>query len=123
MILANVIFGSRRRNEPDQLEDVAESYLGALFHSGQLCGEYFLTWTRGRLNAHVLLAGRAATEPRYHSRYGKKELKKVTDAFGREPVCLLCAPRVSAVALRPGTGHSPLPFIRRANGAPLVSPG
>ena len=37
----------------------------------------------GRLNAHVLLAGRAAAERRYHSRYGKKELKKVADAFGR----------------------------------------
>lgn len=86
MILANVIFGSRRRNDPDQLEDVAESYLGAMFHSGQLCGEYFLAWTGGRLNAHVLLASLAATEPRHHSRYGKKEFKKVTDAFGREPV-------------------------------------
>ncbi len=86
MILANVIFGSRRGSDPDQLEDVAESYLGAMSHSGQLCGDYFLTWTKGRLNAHVLLAGRAATEPRYHSRYGKRELRKVTATFGREPV-------------------------------------
>jgi predicted nucleic acid-binding Zn ribbon protein len=86
MILANIIFGTRRQNDPDQLENVAESYLGALFHNGQLCGERFLTWTRGRLNAHVLLASRAATEPHHHSRYGKKELKKVTNAFGRAPV-------------------------------------
>ncbi len=86
MILANVIFGSRRRNEPDQLKDVAESYLAALLHSGQICGEYFLTWTKGRLNAHVMLASRAATEPRHHSRYGNDELKKVTASFGREPV-------------------------------------
>src|SRR3954464_11894436 len=86
MILANVIFGTRGRSERDQLEDIAESYLGTLYHSGQLCGEYFLTWTRGRLNAHVLLAGRAASEPRHHSKYGKRELKKVTDAFGRIPV-------------------------------------
>ncbi len=85
MILANVIFGSRRRNEPDQLEDVAHSYLGAMFHAGQLCGEYFLTWTKGRLNAHVLLASRAAAEPRHHSPHGKRELKKVAEAFGRNP--------------------------------------
>jgi predicted nucleic acid-binding Zn ribbon protein len=86
MILANVIFGTRRRNEPAQLEDVAESYLGALYHSGQLCGEYFLTWTKRRLNAHVLLASRAAMEPRHHSQYGRKELKKVIKAFGAGPV-------------------------------------
>lgn len=86
MILANVTFSTRRQSATYELEDVAESYLGALFHSGQLCGEYFLTWTRGRLNAHVLLAGRAAAQRRYHSRRGKKELKKVADAFGREPV-------------------------------------
>ena len=67
MILANVIFSTRRQSATYELEDVAKSYLGALFHSGQLCGEYFLTWTRGRLNAHVLLAGRAAARRRYHS--------------------------------------------------------
>ena len=42
MILANVTFGSRRKDEPDQLEDIAESYLGTLPSSGQLCGDYFL---------------------------------------------------------------------------------
>jgi predicted nucleic acid-binding Zn ribbon protein len=86
MILANITFGARRKMATDRLEDVAESYFGALFHSGQLCGEYLLAWTRGRLNAHVLLASRGATEPRYHSRYGKKELKKVINAFGMQPV-------------------------------------
>jgi predicted nucleic acid-binding Zn ribbon protein len=85
MILANVIFGSSRKHGPRQLEDIAETYLGTLYKSGQLCGEYFLTWTRGRLNAHVLLAGRAAIAPRHHSQYGKRELKKVTDAFGGAP--------------------------------------
>ena len=81
MILANVIFGTRRKSEPAQLEDIAESYLGTLYHSGQLCGEYFLTWTKGCLNAHVLLADRAATELCHHSQYGKKELRKVAGAF------------------------------------------
>jgi predicted nucleic acid-binding Zn ribbon protein len=85
MILANVTFGARRQNEPDPLEDAAESYLSSLFHSGQLCGERFLTWTNGLLNAHVLLAGPGAWELRYHSRYGKKELETVTKVFGRKP--------------------------------------
>jgi predicted nucleic acid-binding Zn ribbon protein len=86
MILANVIFGSRRRNEPAQLADAAESYLAAMSHAGQLSDEYFLTWTKGRLNAHVLLASAAAIKPRHHSRYGQAELKKVTEAFGRKPL-------------------------------------
>jgi predicted nucleic acid-binding Zn ribbon protein len=86
MILANVIFGTRRKNESDQLEDIAEGYLGTLYKSGQLCGEYFLTWTNGRLNAHVLLASRTAMEVRHHSQYGMKELKKATEAFGAKPV-------------------------------------
>jgi predicted nucleic acid-binding Zn ribbon protein len=87
MILANVAFGSSSRTGPkDQLEDVAESYLATLLHSGQLCGEYFVTWTRGVLNAHVLLAGPHAHDLRYHSDWGKRELKKVVEAFGKRPV-------------------------------------
>lgn len=86
MILANVIFGVRRKNEPDQLENLVESYLGTLYHSGQLCGEYFLTWTQRRLNAHVMLSGRSATALRHHSPYGKKALKKIIEAFGAKPI-------------------------------------
>lgn len=89
MNLANVIFGARHRKEPTELEDVADSYLASLLHSGQICGEYFLTWTRGRLNAHVLIAGPGASEPRHHSKYGKQELRKVSDAFGRKPAWTL----------------------------------
>jgi predicted nucleic acid-binding Zn ribbon protein len=86
MILANVTFGNRRRGAKAASEDVAESYIAALFHSGQLCGEYFLTWTRGLLNAHVLLAGPNAFALRHHSVWGKNELKRVSEAFGRRPV-------------------------------------
>lgn len=107
MILANVVFGTRRGNETDQLEDVAESYLGTLYHSGQLCGEHFLTWTKGRLNAHVLLAGRAATELRHHSQYGKKELKKVVAAFGSNPVWRI----LDDDARRPASSWRGAPFL------------
>jgi len=86
MILANVILGRRSRGARETLEDVAESYLSALFQSGQLCGEYFVTWTKGLLNAHVLLAGPHAFDLRYHSVWGKKDLGRVTEAFGRKPV-------------------------------------
>jgi hypothetical protein len=46
MILANVIFAGRRRSDPDQPEDFAEGYLGAMFHAGHLCAEYCLILTR-----------------------------------------------------------------------------
>jgi predicted nucleic acid-binding Zn ribbon protein len=85
MILANVIFGPRRQAPRERLEDIAEGYVCSLFHSGQLCGEYFLTWTKGILNAHVALAGRGAWALRYHSPYGREELKKVEVAFGQKP--------------------------------------
>ncbi len=85
MILANVIFGRSRGRAKGTLEDVAESYISALLHSGQLCGEYFVTWTKGLLNAHVLLSGPNAFAVRYHSVYGKRELENVVEAFGRKP--------------------------------------
>jgi len=85
MIHANVIFGRRRQDTKEQLEEIVEGYLSCLFKSGQLCGEYFITWTKGLLNAHVLLAGRTAFELRHHSQYGKKELKKVVNTFGSNP--------------------------------------
>ena len=86
MILANVIFGTRRGRERETLEDLAESYLGTLAQLGHLCGPYFLTWTKGRLNAHVLLAAAAALETRHHTKRSKNDLKVVTTAFGRSPV-------------------------------------
>jgi predicted nucleic acid-binding Zn ribbon protein len=84
VIVAHVTFGVRSKNAEEQ-SDLAESYLASLLHAGQLCGEYFLTWTKGRLNAHVLLAGPGAFELRHHSIWGKKELNKVADAFGSKP--------------------------------------
>lgn len=86
MILANVIFGTGRGAERETLEDLAESYLGTLAQLGHLCGPWFLTWTNGRLNAHILLAAAAALEPRHHTKRGKEDLKAVTTAFGKSPV-------------------------------------
>lgn len=86
MILANVIFGTRRGAERETLEDLAESYPGTLAQLGHLCGPWFLTWTKDLLNAHVLLAAPAALEPRHHTKRGKEDLKAVITAFGRSPV-------------------------------------
>lgn len=86
MILANVTFGSLRGKKRDELEDAVESYLAALFKGGQICGERFLTLTKGKLNAHVLLAAPEAMSLRFHTAWGKRDLAKVVSLFGREPV-------------------------------------
>lgn len=85
MILANVSFGTARGQAVEQLEDAAEGYLASLFHSGQLCGEYFHAWTKGQFNAYVMLSGPAAYEWKFHSARGKRELRKVATFFGRQP--------------------------------------
>ena len=86
MILANVIFGSPRGKNREDLEEAIESYLAALFRGGQICGERFLTLTRGKLNAHVLLAAPEAVNLKFHTSWGKKSLAEVVRVFGREPV-------------------------------------
>ncbi|MGV3772714.1 MAG: DUF2310 family Zn-ribbon-containing protein [Verrucomicrobiales bacterium] len=55
------------------------------YHHSQICGEYFVTSTKGILNAHVLLAGPNAHKRRYHSSWAKNDLEKVIEAFGRAP--------------------------------------
>jgi predicted nucleic acid-binding Zn ribbon protein len=85
MILAKLTFGRRRQALPEELEDIAEWYIASLFHSGQICGEYFVTWTKSILSAYVMLAGRGACALRYHSPNGREHLKKVEEAFGQKP--------------------------------------
>jgi predicted nucleic acid-binding Zn ribbon protein len=86
MILANVTFGSLRGKPREELEDAVESYLTAMFKGGQICGERFLTWTKGKLNAHVLLPAPEALNLRSHTAWGKKDLTTVVALFGKEPV-------------------------------------
>jgi predicted nucleic acid-binding Zn ribbon protein len=86
MILTQIKFGRGRSREKSELEDAAENYVTSLFHSGQLCGEYFLTWIKGRLICHTLMAGVGADKSRFHSLHSKTYLEKVIKAFGRSPV-------------------------------------
>ena len=44
-----------------------------------------MTWIKGRLIFHVLVAGLGAEKMRFHSRWGRVNLKKVVEAFGRLP--------------------------------------
>jgi predicted nucleic acid-binding Zn ribbon protein len=86
MILTQINFGNGRPLGKSELENTAENYIASLFHCGQLCGEYFLTWINGQLIWHTLMAGLGANKMRFHSDYGKSYLKKVIKAFRRAPV-------------------------------------
>ncbi|RYD20625.1 MAG: nucleic acid-binding protein [Verrucomicrobiaceae bacterium] len=86
MILANITFGTLRGRNRDELEDAVETYLALLSKGGQICGERFLTWTKGRLNAHVLLAAPQAMSQKSHTEWGRKNLAQIITLFGREPV-------------------------------------
>jgi predicted nucleic acid-binding Zn ribbon protein len=85
MILANITSGSTRGSTKEQLEDVVECYLASLFKGGQICGERLLAWQKGMLIAHVLLAAPKAMDLKYHTAWGKQNLAKVVESFGREP--------------------------------------
>ncbi|MGA2983863.1 MAG: DUF2310 family Zn-ribbon-containing protein [Terriglobia bacterium] len=89
MILYKLIFGRVEKKNRRDAEDVAESYIGVLLHNGQACGEYFTVVREGNLIAYVNLQGIRAQSLEYHSKYGMKELKKVTDLFGKPPEWIL----------------------------------
>jgi predicted nucleic acid-binding Zn ribbon protein len=84
MLLVEINFGQAALPKPE-LEDVAESYISSLFHYGQLCGEYFITWIKHELICHALMAGAGADKTRFHSDWSKRDLKKVIQVFGRPP--------------------------------------
>lgn len=86
MILSEINFGCSRFIEKSELEGLAENYIASLFHGGQLCGEYFLTWIKHELICHALMSGLGADKLRFHSHWAKSNLEKVRDAFGRRPV-------------------------------------
>src|SRR5258705_13602204 len=86
MILVEINFGRGNSLEEEELEDIAESYIASLLHYGQLCGEYFLTWIKGQLICHALMAGLGADKPRFQLDWNRADLKSVIKAFGRRPV-------------------------------------
>jgi predicted nucleic acid-binding Zn ribbon protein len=86
MILVEIKFGNSRQRERSELEDTAETYIASLFHFGHLCGEYFLTWIKGQLICHTMMAGLGAEKLRFHSEGSRANLKRVVDTFGGNPV-------------------------------------
>jgi len=86
MMLVELNFGRGRSLKKGELEDIVENYIASLFHYGQLCGEYFMTWMKGKLICHALMVGLGADKTRFQSDRNKSNLKKVIKAFGRTPI-------------------------------------
>ena len=87
MILHKLIFGKIEDSKREEAEDCVESYISALYHNGQACGEYFTVLQNGKICAYLNLPGKEALLDKYHCEYGREWLKKVEDIFGYLPTC------------------------------------
>jgi len=92
MYLAQVVFGTEggKKSRRD-LVYVAESYLAALLHNGQILGEWLSSWIEDGYAAYVHLARPNSFLRKYHSKWGLPDLKAVVDAFGHEPTWVILA--------------------------------
>ncbi len=89
MFLCNIQFGKKLNKSKDFYEDLLTDYISSLFHNGQLCGEYFFTWTDKILNAHATLSHPAAFAEKYHSEWSIKKLNEIIKYFGKRPKWIL----------------------------------
>lgn len=89
MILAEINFGPGSPDDKNGSEELAQSYLAALSHSGHFCGECLLAWIKGSLTCHVMIAGVGAAQKKHLSKWGRSELRKLNKAWGREPAWTL----------------------------------
>ena len=86
LIQVEINFGRGLGDDRKVLEDLAETYLAALLHAGQLCGDTIRTWIDLDLVVTAKMAGLGAQRKASHSSWGLKHLKAVKEKFGREPV-------------------------------------
>ena len=89
LIQAEINFGRGIGADRKALEDVAEMYLGALHHAGQLCGDTIRTWIDSDFVVTAMMAGLGAEKKGSHSSWGLKHLKAVREKFGREPIWMI----------------------------------
>ncbi len=87
MFLARVIFGAGATKpvDRDRLGALAAEYLDCLVKSGQICGEYFYAWQKGRLYGYAHLARPGAGGPRHLSAWGRSRYKEVLRHFAAAP--------------------------------------
>ena len=85
MILYKLTFGPVTRPNRDAGEDVADGYIAALLHNGQVCGQYLFAVQGGALCAYFNVPGVRAHARKNHSVWGLDELEQVTAHFGAAP--------------------------------------
>ena len=87
MFLVRATFGTDRakRSQRKALVDTAEGYLAALLKNGQICQDYLLAWSDGRLVAYTHAAGPEWFAEGSHSQWGISGLNAVNEAFGHRP--------------------------------------
>jgi predicted nucleic acid-binding Zn ribbon protein len=108
MILAKITFGPLHGGQSKpELEDLAQGYLAALDHAGQINGDCLLAWTNGILHAHVLLAEAGMEAPSHHSTRGIQALAAILTAFGVAPIWNI----LDDDAQRPAVSWSGAPWL------------
>ena len=84
-VLAKIVFVAAAGKDRADLDDLALSYLAALLHGGQICGEYFYAWSAGQLVAYAHVPRPQSWATRFHSQWSASALSDVTKAFGGPP--------------------------------------
>jgi predicted nucleic acid-binding Zn ribbon protein len=94
MYLSRITFGSCGSDASKT--EIAEDYLAALLHSGQILGDYLLAPCKGALVAYTHVARPNALAKRWHSQWGLTSLREVVEAFGQVPTCEIVQDNVPA---------------------------
>ena len=88
MYLAKITFGDCRDSQIDGTKsNIAEDYLAALLHNGQIYGDYLFAPCNGTLVAYTHIARLSVLAKRYHSQWGLSSLQEVVEQFGQLPQC------------------------------------
>jgi hypothetical protein len=87
MFLVQIKFGSdgANRRHRESLQNIAENYLSSLLWNGQVCGDYWLAWSNGKLIGYTRVPRPDSFAKRYHSEWSVSALNKLVEAFGRDP--------------------------------------
>jgi predicted nucleic acid-binding Zn ribbon protein len=97
MFLSQIIFGNCDDSQTEATRsNIAEEYLAALLHNGQILGDYLLAPCKGKLVAYTRVARPKALARRSHSQWGLSSLQKVVERFGQIPQCEIIQDNVPA---------------------------
>lgn len=130
MFCHKITFGSYENDQLDELLDQVDNYLATLSRNGQIDTYYYFIPWQGQIVAYVLAHGLDADRLKYHSIWGKEELKKIKKAFNQKPLWELHEDHVIK-SYKPTWQNTPFlyfttgfmdwesPLVRGDNGAPI----